>query len=232
MVAYLFSVLLLPLFANMLKNKQDIRPMLKLSFTLVFVLSVSVAILSFVFRYEVMTMLYPLHAEETTTDFVIRIQQAARLFGLLMFGFVAISSSYVMGTLLTAHGSLLKLNLTAALSMICSVILNLVLVPSLMAFGSGLASLVSQYISAAIQIVLVIKVFKINVNYGYLVRLIAFLALAFLMASILKSTTSSWVYSVIISGILILILVFSLKLLDLKLLIHLLQPRPVNDQTT
>ncbi|HBZ66640.1 MAG TPA: hypothetical protein DEO70_07365 [Bacteroidales bacterium] len=232
MVAYLFSVLLLPLFANMLKNKQDIRPMLKLSFTLVFVLSVSVAILSFVFRYEVMTMLYPLHAEETTTDFVIRIQQAARLFGLLMFGFVAISSSYVMGTLLTAHGSLLKLNLTAALSMICSVILNLVLVPSLMAFGSGLASLVSQYISAAIQIVLVIKVFKINVNYGYLVRLIAFLALAFLMASILKSTTLSWVYSVIISGILILILVFSLKLLDLKLLIHLLQPRPVNDQTT
>lgn len=232
MVAYLFSVLLLPLFANMLKNRQDIRPMLTLSFTLVFALSVSVAILSFIYRYEVMSLLYPVHINESATEFALRIHQAAQLFGLLMFGFVAISSSYVMGTLLTAHGSLLKLNITATLSMVCSVVLNLFLVPSLMAYGSGLASLVSQYLSAAIQIFLVIKVFKVRVNYGYLVRLGIFLAIAFIMSYTLKLTPLKWGYSVFISGVLILFLVFLLKLLDVKLLIQHLRPHSTSDQTS
>lgn len=231
MVAYLFSVLLLPLFANMLKNRHDIRPMLTLSFNMVFVLSVSIAILSFIYRYEVMTMLYPVHIDESTTEFASRIQQASQLFGLLMFGFVAISSSYVMGTLLTAHGSLLKLNITATISMICSVVFNLVLVPSLMAYGSGLASLVSQYMSATIQIYLVIKLFKVEVNYGYLVRLGVFLVLTFILSFVLKLTPLKWGYSVVISVILIIIVVFTLKLLDFKLLIHHLQPRSANNRT-
>lgn len=223
MVAYLFSVLLLPLFANMLKNKDRIVPLLRLSFTLVFTLSVGVAFISLGYRSEIMNALYPIHINETPAEFLLRISQASQLFGLLMFGFIAISSSYVIGTLLTANGNLKYLNLTAAFSMVVSIALNFLLVPVFQAFGSAIASVSSQFISAIIQIVLVVFLFRIEPNRAYILRLIGYVLGSVVLVYGLKTIDANWMVLLSVTTFAMVLLAFALKLLDVRAILKLLR---------
>ncbi len=93
-IAYLFSVLLLPLFARQIKDKQKVEQLVKLAFSLLFVSSVTISLASWAFRMPIMQLMYQ-HL----------IAESAAVFGVLMFCFVAISTTYVFGTLLTANGT-------------------------------------------------------------------------------------------------------------------------------
>lgn len=224
MMAYLFSVLLLPLFASMLKNNQNIVALLRLSFTLVFTLSVGVALISFGYRYEIMSALYPMHSHETLPMFTARIGQASDLFGLLMFGFLPISSSYVIGTLLTANGNLRYLNLTAAFSMMVSVILNLWLVPELFAYGSAIASVSSQFLSAIVQVFLVVMLFRVRVQKAFVFRLLGYVIGSVFLVVVFRLFEAPWMAMLIATAGSMVFLAFSLKLLEFKALIKLLRP--------
>ena len=85
MIAYLFSVLLLPIFSNMIKRKENVVQLVKLAFTLLFIVSATVAIGSHFYSFELMELMYHDHVEESSA-----------VFRLLMFGFIAISSTYVL----------------------------------------------------------------------------------------------------------------------------------------
>jgi len=58
-IAFLFAVLLLPIFSNMIKNKKPVVHIVKLAFSLLFTISVTVALSSFFYASEIMSMLYP-----------------------------------------------------------------------------------------------------------------------------------------------------------------------------
>ncbi len=175
MFAYLFAVLLLPIFARMIKQKEPIEDLIKLSFTLLIIPAIIVAVACINYSEQLMELLYSMHSGESAAEYKERLYLSSRVFGLLMTSFCAISTMYIFSTLLTANGSLKYLNLIAFSGMIINIVLNIVLIPRYQAYGSALATLVTQFLTAAIQVVVVYHVFKFRNNYIYVAKLLFFL---------------------------------------------------------
>lgn len=176
MIAYLFAGLLLPIFARMIKLKHDLDELVKLAFSLLVTLSVIVALGSFFYSHELIGMMYQKHVEES-----------ARVFGYLMTCFIAISTTYVFGTLLTANGNLKELNTMASIGMFLNITLNLILIPQYKATGSAISSLVTQFSTAMFQVLIAQRVFKFKVNYRFLITLAIFVIGVVVICVISKS---------------------------------------------
>ena len=54
MIAFLFAVLLVPIFSKMIKRKESVEEMVKLSFTLIITVSIIVAVGSYFYSHELM----------------------------------------------------------------------------------------------------------------------------------------------------------------------------------
>jgi O-antigen/teichoic acid export membrane protein len=223
MIAFLFAILLLPLFARMLKQKQSVESLVKLSFSLLFTVSVIVALGSFYYSKELMTWLYPIHADEVIIRYSARLDQSALIFSLLMFSFIAISSSYIFGTLLTANGNMRQLNIIAGSSVLVSLIINFLLIPRLQSVGSAYASLGSQYVTGIVQIIVVQRIFMFRINYRYIAVLFVFIAGVIFAGIISKQLPFPWKINFIVmltgSGLLIL----PLRLIRIRELIRILR---------
>lgn len=214
MIAYLFSVLLLPIFSKLLKQKQSVVHIVSLSFTLLMIISVIVAFGSFFYSSEIMSLLYKSHVEES-----------AKVFRLLMLGYIAISTTYVFGTLLTAHGSLTLLNFVAAGGMLINFFLNLVLVPKFLALGSAWSSLITQFVTAIVQVILAQWIFRFKPDYRYLASLLLFVAGVFLLNYFSKNLTGQWFLNFIIMCTGSLALATILKLFNIKAFAQILVNR-------
>lgn len=219
MIAYLFAVILLPVFARMIKMKQSVTEMVKLSFSLLFTISIVVAFGCIAFRQEIMTLLYPQHANETLVQFAARIEQLSLVFSLLMSCFVAISMTYVFGTLLTANGSLLTLNIVAASGMVLNILLNVFLIPKFLASGSAVASVVTQFAMAIIQMIIALKVFKVQVKFLEVARLMLFLFILVGWLYLLPHLHVRWDLQLVIFGLISLLTAITLKVIDIKSLL-------------
>ncbi|TVQ07891.1 MAG: hypothetical protein EA361_17530 [Bacteroidetes bacterium] len=174
MIAFLFAVLLLPIFARMLKQKESIEELIKLSYTLLITPAIIIAIASYFYSEELMRMLYTIHEGESASMFDYRMIHSSRVFGLLMMSFCAISTMYIFSTLLTANGNLKYLNIIALTGMILNVTLNLILIPQYKAFGSAVATLITQFAIAIIQVIIVCYLFRFQRNYLFLFKLLIF----------------------------------------------------------
>ncbi len=216
MIAYLFAVLLLPIFARMIKQKQPLEELVKLSFTLIITPAIMVAVAAFYYNTELMRMLYPMHAGETAAMFAYRIEESARVFALLMACFMAISTTYVFGTLLTANGSLLKLNIVAFAGMLLNILINLLLIPVLFSTGSAMASLFTQILVAITQVLIVTRMFCFRVNYLLLGRLLAFVAGLFLLGYLSRQLPLPWLHSLVAFGVSGILLALLIPLISLR----------------
>ncbi|HEV7231420.1 MAG TPA: oligosaccharide flippase family protein [Bacteroidia bacterium] len=164
MIAYLFSVILLPTFSRMLKFKESVEPLVKLAFNLIITPALVIAIGCCFYSRELMDLLY--------TD---QVEESAIVFGPLMCCFVAISTTYIFGTLLTANGNLLYLNTIASFAMVINISLNLLLIPRFQAPGSAFVSLTTQVVMALAQVWIVQRVFRFRINYRLLITLGVFI---------------------------------------------------------
>ncbi|MDP2424721.1 MAG: polysaccharide biosynthesis C-terminal domain-containing protein, partial [Bacteroidales bacterium] len=173
--------------------------------------------------HDIMSLLYPIHENESAPMFAHRIEQSSQIFGILMCGFIAISTTYVFGTLLTANGNLKYLNLIAAGGMFLNILLNLILIPRMFATGAAITSLITQGITAFLQVMLTQYIFRFKINYVYLLRLVVFILGAVLIGWILSKTGLWWVKSLLLTGVLILLLSAVLKLMNIKSFINILR---------
>ncbi len=181
MVPFLFAGLLLPIFARMIRQRQPIRKLLRLSYTLLVIPAFVGGIACYVFRNEIMHLLYVEHIDESS-----------RVFGFLMIGFTAVSMSYLYGTLLTANGNLRQLNMLAAGAMVLNIVLNLILIPRLFAFGAAIASLVTQGVMAVAQAFLSKRLFSLPFDTRFLVTVAVFLAGSIGLTVWLHGLAFSW----------------------------------------
>ena len=168
MIAYLFATLLLPLFSSMIFKKESIEELTKTASYLLFSASALVAILSFFFADKLMPILYDQANDEWSI-----------IFQLLMISFVAVSMTYVYGTLLTAGGHLKLFNLLAFAGLLINLSLNLFLIPKYKALGATWATFITQFFIASLQILFVIIKYKLKFSVkevsklgGYLLCLI------------------------------------------------------------
>jgi len=164
MFGALVGGLLLPMFSSMLKKKENIAPMVQLSFTLLFIPAVVIAVSSFFYDRDIMALLYHAHVDDS-----------ADILGLLMAGFPGIAATYIFGTLLTANGSLRQLNTMAFGGMLLNIGLNLWLIPHYHALGSAFSSMVTQLATGAAQVAIAFALFRLKPPAPYLFRLIVFL---------------------------------------------------------
>jgi O-antigen/teichoic acid export membrane protein len=221
MFAYLFAVLLLPIFARMLKQKESVDKLIRLSYTLLIIPAIIIAVGSHFYSNEIMHLLYDIHAGETLLDFELRIQQSSDVFGLLMITFCAISTMYVFSTLLTANGSLKYLNCIAFGGMILNVILNLLLIPGYQAYGSAIATLFTQFLTAGLQIVVVLYIFKLKVNYTLILKLALYLIGVYFINLGSKLLPFDWYISFLIMIAVSILLAIFTRLLEPRNLIQI-----------
>ena len=168
MIAYLFSSLLLPMFSQMIKHKKPIEELVELSFSFIAIPAIMVIACGVFFARDLMSMLYVSHIDETSAVFCI-----------LVNSFLAISSVYIFGTLLTANGNLKVLNMIALGGMLLNIILNLILIPQYKAIGAAISSMTTQYLTAGAQILLAHLVFKFHIRWKLAFRYLVFILLTY-----------------------------------------------------
>ena len=181
MFAVLIAGMLLPMFSRMIKQKEPVGEMVKLSYSIVFVPAITLAAIAWCYNYEIIKLLYKDN-----------IAFSAGVFQILMNGFVFISLSYIFGTLLTANRSLKQLNTLAAITVLINLILNLILIPVLKAKGAAIASLSSQGFYAIAQIIAAKKVLNLRLDADYMIRLLLFIVIIFLISFISKTYIDNW----------------------------------------
>lgn len=217
MVSYLFSVILLPFFAKLIKDSKllptdfvgeknkNIKDIIKISFHLLLVLSMGFVIVSFLYSNELMTLLYNKNIEES-----------AEVYRILCFCFIPVSTTYIFGTLLTANGSMKKLNIVAACGMVMNIVLNIILVPKYQQNGSAVSSLVSQVVTAILQVWIAIRIFNISFNAKYVTKIISFVLCITLMSYLVYNVELVWGYRIVITLTVIIILAFVFKVFSIK----------------
>lgn len=205
MIAYLFAGLLLPIFARMIKLKHHVEDLVRLAFSILFLLSASAAIFAVNFNVEIMHLLYENHVNES-----------AEVFSLLMCCFVFVSTTYVFGTLLTANGNLKVLNSMAASGMLLNVGLNIILIPYYKAMGSALSSLITQGATALFQVVFAQQLFKFKVNLPFLGALFVFLLSAELTTHLAKLYIKDLTLSLVFCAVAFVLYALVLRIVNFK----------------
>lgn len=182
MIAFLFAGLLLPIFAKMIKLKENVEEIVQLSVSLLVVPALIIAICSYFFSYEMMELLY-------SGD---HITESAQVFSILMCCFVPISSTYIFGTLLTANGNLRQLNIMASTGMVFNIGLNFILIPRYHATGAAISSISTQIFTALAQVFMAQKAFQFRKNYRLIILLIVFVFFSITMTSFIHSLNLFW----------------------------------------
>jgi len=180
-IAYLFSVLLLPLFSSMIAKKEDITALLKMAFSLIFIYGITVAVTSFFYSLPLINLRYTNH-----------IEQSASVFAVLMLSIAPLSATYIFGSLLTAKGELKKLILIALIAILINTGLNLLLIFKYQALGSAVASICTQLFIITAEIVLTVRLFKIKVPKTYFFKLTGFAVLAVFAGRISLELPFAW----------------------------------------
>lgn len=185
-IATLFSVQLIPLFSRMLKQKDNIENIVKLSFTLLLTPALIVSISTIFYAENFFDKIY-------TGD-----TQGYMILAVLMNCFTAMSLTCVFGTLLTASGNLKRQNYVAMGAIMINILLNLILIPKYHALGSAISSLVTQMVAGLLQVYICYKVFNFHVNKRLLTSLGLFIAGLFFVNYFTLNLTTEWMMNFVI----------------------------------
>lgn len=220
MIAYLFSILLLPMFSRMLKYKESVEQLVKLAFTLLMTLAVIVTSACGFYSREIMTLLYGANDIESVVS----------VFPLLMGCFAAISTTYVFGSLLTANGNLKQLNIMAFSGMLFNVVMNLLFIEvfELGAKGTAISSLFTQVLTAIVQVLIVQAKFKFKVNWRLIITLFVFSAGVISIANVchtyLKGTgENGWILGFVVMCSASLMWAFATRFISVKGMFRILK---------
>ncbi|MFT7345034.1 MAG: O-antigen/teichoic acid export membrane protein [Lentimonas sp.] len=163
MFGMLFTSLLLPLFAQQIKDKLANISLLRLSGKML----ISIAILiSFLCYHHAETILGWIYEND--------IEQSVQSFRWLILAFIGMSISLIFGTYLTAEGDMKFLNLIAFIGIIVNLALNLYLIPSRGAEGAAYATLATQSLTSLIQATWVVRKLGADRFYRFIVQLSLF----------------------------------------------------------
>ncbi|MEO8068210.1 MAG: oligosaccharide flippase family protein [Flavobacteriales bacterium] len=165
MLGFLFAGLLLPMFSRMLKERADVAALVGLGWRLMLSGCLAVAVGGAWWGGAIMGLRY----SDASPGAVLS-------FSLLMCCFTAVGTTYIFGTLLTARGDLRLLNWMAFGGMVLNVLLNLYMIPHHGAPGAALASLITQALTAAVQVGMVVRVFGMKPAVGPVLRGVIYLA--------------------------------------------------------
>ncbi|KAA3651872.1 MAG: hypothetical protein DWP98_02040 [Bacteroidetes bacterium] len=197
MFGFIFAGILLPMFAKMIKNQLPIDSLVRTSFNLIFIPTIIVAIISYCYGKEIMELLY-----------VANVSESAKVYSILMFSFVAIASTYVYGTLLTANGSLKALNIISGIGLVVNFVLNYWLIPIYAAYGAAIATLITQIIVIFSQIYVTKKTLDIPLSKALTAKYLGILTIGVLVTYLIFIMGNNWIINSLIIGLVFILLSF------------------------
>ncbi len=215
MVGYLFAGLLLPIFAKLLKQKEDISQITTFSLKLILSYAFLVATAAFFYREEIMSWRFEISGNELI--------ESSLAFGILMICFVFFTSLYIYGTILTANGSLRVLNISAGIGVLVNITLNLYMIPIYGAFGAAIASLITQILTAIIQISIAHNLIKLHIDLTSLLRIIGYFIVIVLIIMGSTHLKMPWYYSfsiAIATGILVALLSGMISIREIRTILQ------------
>lgn len=205
MFAYLFSVLLLPMFAKMLKKHENIEALSKLSFLMIIIPAIIIVNICIFYCYNITSLMYNEHFD-----------QSAKILSVLMIGFIGICTTYIFGTLLTSNGNLKYLNIMATGGMVLNIVLNFILIPKYQAMGAAISSMITQLATSLSQLLIAKKIFNFKTNYKFIISISLFLIICSSITYVLSIQDYPWYYTSMTAILLCTICAFALKIFRLK----------------
>ncbi|MFZ7115742.1 MAG: oligosaccharide flippase family protein [Bacteroidota bacterium] len=213
MIPVLFAGLLLPIFARMIKLKQNVEEMVRLSFSLLVIPAIVVAVCCSCFSLELMDYLNKGN----------HVQESSDVFKIIIFCFVPVSATYIFGTLLTSNGSLKQLNIMAGTGMIVNIIMNLILIPKFSAVGAAISSITTQTFTALVQVFMANKAFNFTKNYKLIISIVVFIAVSFFINSFAYQLNLFWMIRFAIAAGACFIVAMALRLISVKNIYYILK---------
>lgn len=218
MIGFLFAGLLLPMFARLLKDIQALRELTLFSFQLIWTFSLSLAIASWFYQAEVMTLLY-----ERGNAY------SGQVLGYLMLTFTAMCGGYVFGTLIAAEGRMRYMNYIYAASLVLNASLNLWLIPRYKAQGAAIATLITQYLVFIGQILLSRRQLGLHLPLNWMLRIFAFTLLScFLAWTIFQVLPIFWFVKFLLTALATVLCAFLIRVIIPSQLISWMKPEPTS----
>jgi len=207
MIAFLFAVMLLPMFSKALSSEEQLNALLDEGMRYMAALVIPVCIFSVLYAQQVMHLLY-VQADAYW----------ATVFARLMITFAATGVMYVLGTLLTAAGKIRSMNYIYGVTVALNVLLNFALIPVFKAAGAALATLVTQLFAAASIAFLCRRLVSIRIRQGFLVGLSGYTlgCLGCFWLTHLLWPTNAWVWSVPVLCVITVLLAIFFRLVRLS----------------
>lgn len=151
MFAVLMSNLLLPMFGRLIHRGQPVNALAKQGLSIMLIPATAVPLLAWFYRHELYQFIYP----------ALYSGYGALVFASVLTAFVPFSMGYIFGTLLTAHGSLKRLNIISTAGLAANFALNLILIPQYKALGACVATVATQ------SLVIVLTVYNCRQLFGF-----------------------------------------------------------------
>jgi O-antigen/teichoic acid export membrane protein len=218
MIGYLFAGLLLPIFSSLLTKKQSVNPITTFSMKLLFSGAMIICCVMWYHKFELMSWRYDVVENE--------LLHSSLSFGILMISFVGMSLTYVYGTLLTANGSLNYLNWMALGGVLLNFVLNYFLIPKYGIIGASWASMVTQLLTAFLQIIIAHKLLNLTLRKKDGLALLLFsAALIFLMILVPQNVIPNLMLSLIVFTSMGLLIAFATRMIDVRSMLSILKSK-------
>lgn len=213
MFAFLVAGLLLPIFARLIGEKEPVRPVLQMAAKILVGIAIVVGVGIALNSYTVISFIY--HDQ---------VELSSEVFFWLILSFIPLSFSHVFGTLLTANHSLKLLNQMALVGIAVNIGLNYLMIPKMGAEGAAISTLITQSLTALLQVLLVLKVFQFSFHWGsiwrFCILLLAYLGVVYSFKEYFGNLMG--VLLTLVVGVVLLLL---LKLLNIRDILGLLQSK-------
>ncbi len=203
MLGYLFALLLLPMFSDLLGRQKNVNPLVGVAAKLLLSFTALTCLIAWFYCTEIMDLIYV----DATPEY-------ANVFKYLMVSFFAMTLSYVYGALITASGRLRTFNLIFVVGIVINWGLNLLLIPSLEALGAVYSTLATQFFVFFAQVVLASSRFNLKIHQQDVLNVVALLGIYFAIVYYVKAYLPvNWMIQVLSIGIIGIIVSFLLGFL-------------------
>jgi O-antigen/teichoic acid export membrane protein len=187
-IGVLYSFVLIPVFTKRLQSKQLYGSLMRSSFNLLLSVSLSAAVAAVVFHQELVALFY---------------QHSTRSMGVslavLMATLPAFYMGYLFGSALTAGGKTTILNRIALGGLFINFVLNIALIHLYAEVGAAIATAITQWSAALLQMWAAKRVFRIRIDPKQWTSLAALVILQTVVYLILNAFID-WHYALVIGG--------------------------------
>ena len=152
------------MFAKIIKEGSDVGSLLRFSFQMIWAGAITLVVATFFYCNDIMSFLY----DDATFYW-------GNVLKYLMLSFIALSGIQIYGTLLTANGSLMKMNAIFIIGVFINVVLNYILIRDYKAEGAAVATVVTQFFVMIAQVFLVNQTFKLKPDFSIIIRIAVFI---------------------------------------------------------